>query len=68
VKHVPFDIRPVSYVYDIPSGEYREAHVHQDLHPFLICLSGGLVGYLDEGRENRSVHPNRTWVGLNHLE
>jgi dTDP-4-dehydrorhamnose 3,5-epimerase-like enzyme len=63
-SHIPFDIKRVFYIYDIPSGEDRGAHAHHDLHQFIICLSGGLNVYLDDGREKRTVHLNRPWIGL----
>lgn len=63
-NHIPFPIRRVFWVYDIPSGTDRGAHAHYDLHQFLICLSGGLKVYLDDGKEKRTVHLNRPWMGL----
>lgn len=62
--HVPFPIKRVFYVYDIPSGTDRGAHAHYDLHQFIVCLSGGLKVFLDDGREKRTVSLNRPWVGL----
>jgi len=63
-NHVPFEVRRVFYVYDIPSGQSRGAHAHRRLHQFLVCLSGGLDVLLDDGREKRTVHLNRPWIGL----
>ncbi len=63
-RHVPFDIRRVFYLYDIPTGESRGAHAHKNLHQFLICLSGSFDVELFDGREYRTVHLNRPWVGL----
>jgi hypothetical protein len=63
-RHVPFDIKRVFYVYDIPSGQERGAHAHRRLHQFLICLSGGLDVMLDDGVSKRTVHLNRPWRGL----
>lgn len=63
-RHIPFDIKRVFYVYDIPSGEDRGAHAHHNLHQFIICLSGSLDVHLDDGREQRTVHLNRPWIGL----
>jgi dTDP-4-dehydrorhamnose 3,5-epimerase-like enzyme len=62
--HVPFEIKRVFYVYDIPGGEARGAHAHRELHQVLICLSGGLDVHLDDGRGTRTVHLNRPWIGL----
>ena len=63
-NHIPFPIKRVFYIYDIPSGTDRGAHAHHDLHQFIICLSGGLKVYLDDGKEKRTVHLNRPWFGL----
>ncbi|HEY0970489.1 MAG TPA: FdtA/QdtA family cupin domain-containing protein [Gemmatimonadales bacterium] len=63
-RHVPFDVRRVFYVYDIPSGEDRGAHAHRALHQVIVCLSGGLDVHLDDGVEKRVVHLNRPWLGL----
>ncbi len=63
-KHVPFEVRRVFYVYDIPSGQDRGAHAHRALHQFVVCLSGSLDVRLDDGRERRTVHLNRPWLGL----
>jgi hypothetical protein len=62
--HIPFDIKRVFYVYDIPSGEDRGAHAHYDLHQFIVCLSGGLNIYLDDGKQKQTIHLNRPWMGL----
>jgi len=63
-RHIPFEIKRLFYVYDIPSGEDRGAHAHFDLHQFIVCLSGSLDVRLDDGHEKRTVHLNRPWIGL----
>lgn len=63
-RHVPFDVRRVFYLYDVPTGSDRGAHAHRALHQFLICLSGSFDVALDDGREKRTVHLNRPWKGL----
>lgn len=63
-RHVPFAVRRVFYVYDIPSGEQRGAHAHRALEQVIICLSGGVEVSLDDGRERRTVRLNRPWQGL----
>jgi uncharacterized RmlC-like cupin family protein len=63
-KHVPFEVRRVFYVYDIPSGEDRGAHAHKTLEQVVICLSGALDVHLDDGHETDTVHLNRPWLGL----
>jgi hypothetical protein len=63
-RHVPFEIRRVFYIYDIPSGGTRGAHAHKAIEQVLICLSGGLEVYLDDGHDQRTVRLNRPWMGL----
>ncbi len=63
-KHVPFEIKRVFYVYDIPTGEKRGAHAHRDLEEVVLCLSGGLDVVLNDGRETKVVHLNRPNRGL----
>lgn len=64
LRHVPFEIRRVFYLYDVPTGESRGAHSHREQHQFLICLSGSFDVELDDGRERRTIHLNRPWRGL----
>ena len=63
-RHLPFDIRRVFYLYDVPTGSDRGAHAHRALHQFLVCLSGSFDVALDDGRQQRTVHLNRPWTGL----
>ena len=63
-KHVPFDIKRVFYLYDVPTGEDRGAHAHRKLHQFLICLSGSFDVELDDGVGKKREHLNRPWKGL----
>lgn len=62
--HIPFDIKRVFYLYDVPTGEDRGAHAHKELHQLLVCLSGSFDVSLDDGREKKVVHLNRPWRGL----
>ncbi|CAG9200831.1 TDP-4-oxo-6-deoxy-alpha-D-glucose-3, 4-oxoisomerase [Paraburkholderia caribensis] len=63
-RHVPFDIKRIFYLYDIPTGAARGAHAHKQLHQLLICLSGSFDVALDDGTEKKIVHLNRPWQGL----
>ncbi|WP_209599008.1 MULTISPECIES: FdtA/QdtA family cupin domain-containing protein [unclassified Ruegeria] len=63
-RHVPFDIRRVFYLYDVPTAESRGAHAHRALHQFLICLSGSFDVEADDGVTKRTIHLNRPWLGL----
>jgi hypothetical protein len=63
-RHVPFDIKRVFYLYDVPTGADRGAHAHKELHQFLICLSGSFDVMLDDGTRRKTLHLNRPWQGL----
>ena len=63
-RHVPFDIKRVFYLYDVPTGEDRGAHAHKELHQFLVCLAGSFDVAIDDGVSKRTVHLNRPWKGL----
>jgi dTDP-4-amino-4,6-dideoxygalactose transaminase len=63
-RHVPFDIKRVYYLYDVPAGSSRAGHAHKDLFQLLIPISGSFDIHLDDGFEKRSVHMNRPYTGL----
>ena len=63
-RHLPFDIRRVYYLYDVPTAESRGAHAHRRLQQVVICLSGSFDVSVDDGRDNALVHLNRPWSGL----
>lgn len=61
---IPFDIKRVFYLYDVPGGESRGAHAHKECHQFLIAASGSYEVLLDDGKTQRLVQLNRPYVGL----
>jgi hypothetical protein len=61
---LPFDIKRVFYLYDIPGGENRGAHAHYDCHQVLVAASGSFEVLLDDGRTQRLVQLNRPYYGL----
>lgn len=63
-NHIPFNIKRVFYLYDVPTGEDRGAHAHKTLHQFLVCLAGSFDVSLDDGTNKKLVHLNRPWKGL----
>lgn len=62
--HVPFDIKRVYYLYDVPGGSLRGGHGHKRLSQLLIALSGSFDVILDDGRQRRRIHLNRPFKGL----
>jgi hypothetical protein len=63
-RHVPFPIRRVYYLYDVPGGAERGGHAHKDLHQLIIAMSGSFDVVLDDGAERRRIHLNRSYSGL----
>ena len=61
---VPFDIKRVYWVYDVPGGESRGGHAHKHLKQFVVALSGSFTVTLDDGRERKTVLLNHPWQGL----
>lgn len=63
-NHIPFEIRRVYYLYDVPGGAERGGHAHKDLHQLIIAMSGSFDVVLDDGHEKRRIHLNRSYNGL----
>lgn len=63
-RHLPFEVKRVFYIYDVPTAESRGAHAHYQLQQFVICLSGSFDVELDDGKTTQRVHLNRPWKGL----
>ena len=63
-RHVPFDIKRIYYLYDVPGGSSRGGHAHRELHQFLIAMSGSFDVILDAGRGKQRFHLNRSYYGL----
>lgn len=63
-SEIPFEIKRVFYLYDIPGGESRGAHAHKICHQFLIAASGAFEVLLNDGKVQRQVLLNRPYIGL----
>lgn len=63
-KTLPFDVKRVYYLYDVPGGESRGAHAHKELSQLIIAASGSFTVTLDDGRCKRSFFLNRPYQGL----
>lgn len=63
-NHIPFEIKRVYYLYDVPGGSDRGAHAHKNLHQFIIAMSGSFDIVLDDGDRQRRFHLNRSYYGL----
>jgi dTDP-4-dehydrorhamnose 3,5-epimerase-like enzyme len=63
-RHAPFEIKRVYYLYDVPGGAERGGHAHKDLHQLIVAMSGSFDVVLDDGREKKRFHLNRSYYGL----
>ena len=61
---LPFNVKRVYYLYDVPGGESRGAHAHKDLSQLIIAASGSFRVTLDDGKVKRSFFLNRPYQGL----
>jgi len=62
--HIQFEIKRVYYLYDVPGGADRGSHAHRKLSQFVIAMSGSFDVVLDDGRNKRRFHLNRSHYGL----
>jgi len=67
LENIPFSIKRIYYLYDMPGGESRGAHAHKKLEQLVIALSGSFDITLDDGRNKKSVHLARPYMGLHML-
>jgi dTDP-4-dehydrorhamnose 3,5-epimerase-like enzyme len=63
-RHIPFDIKRVYYLYDVPGGAERGAHGHRKLQQLIVAMSGSFDVILDDGFEIKVFHMNRSYYGL----
>ena len=61
---IPFSIKRVYYLYDVPSDAYRGGHAHKEQLEFLIALSGSFNVVLDDGMKKQTVRLNKPNKGL----
>jgi hypothetical protein len=63
-KHVPFEIKRVYWIYDVPGGEFRGSHAFKNTHEFIIALSGSFDIVLHDGKTELKFPLNRSYFGL----
>ena len=63
-NQIPFGIERVYYRYDVPGGSERGGHAHKGLSQFIIAMSGSFDVVLDDGKNKKRVHLNRSFQGL----
>ncbi|GHV44573.1 dTDP-6-deoxy-3,4-keto-hexulose isomerase [Spirochaetia bacterium] len=62
--NIPFDVRRVYYLYDVPSGESRGGHAHKELRQLIVAVSGSFNVVLYDGKVKRTITLNRPFCGL----
>ena len=62
--HIPFEIKRVYYLYDVPGGSERGGHAHKALHQLIIALSGSFDVEIDDGATKKTFTFNRPYEGL----
>ena len=62
--HIPFSIKRVYWVYDVPGGECRGGHAYIQNEEFIIALSGSMDVAVDDGRQKKTYSLNRSYFGL----
>lgn len=63
-ENVPFNLRRIYYLYDIPGGESRGGHAHKELYQLIVAASGSFEVMLDDGKNKKIVRLNRPNYGL----
>jgi len=61
---IPFEIKRVYYLYDVPSGAERGGHSHKEQKEFLVALSGSFDVILNDGNQQKTVTLNKPFEGL----
>jgi len=61
---IPFEVKRVYYLYDIPGGEERGGHAHKELKQLIVAASGSFDVVLDDGNVKRTITLNRPYYGL----
>lgn len=63
-QDIPFDIKRVYYLYDVPGGESRGAHAHKELYQLIIAVNGSFTVTLDDGKHKKAFNLKRSYYGL----
>ena len=62
--YIPFEIKRTYWLYDVPGGESRGGHAYRETEEFVIALSGSFDVIVDDGKEKKTFHLNRSYYGL----
>ena len=64
IKQIPFEIKRVHWVYDVPGGFDRGGHAYFETEEFIVALSGSFDVVVDDGEEKKTFQLNRSYFGL----
>lgn len=64
MKEIPFKIERSYWIYDVPGGESRGGHAYKENCEFIVAMSGSFDVHLDDGKEKKTFHLNRSYYGL----
>ena len=62
--HIPFDIKRIYYLYDVPGNTERGGHAHKKLEQLIIAMSGSFDIHIDDGLSKTTHHLNSSNIGL----
>ena len=63
-RNIPFAIKRVYYLYDVPGGATRAGHGHKKLHQLMIAIAGSFDVKIDDGKSQKQFHLDRSYLGL----
>ena len=63
-RHIPFELKRVYYLYDVPGGAERGGHAHKTMQQVIVAMSGSFDVVLDDGHQRKRFHLNRSYYGL----
>lgn len=64
IKQIPFEIKRVYWIYDVPGGKDRGAHAYKENEEFIVALSGSFDIELDDGSNKQTFSLNRSYFGV----
>jgi dTDP-4-dehydrorhamnose 3,5-epimerase-like enzyme len=63
-NHIPFKIKRVYWIYDVPGGQKRGGHAFKEQQEFIVALSGSFDVEIDDGKQKQTFSLNRSYYGL----
>ena len=63
-NHIPFKIKRVYWIYDVPGGQVRGGHAFKEQQELIVALSGSFDVVIDDGKQKQKFFLNRSYYGL----